>query len=89
MKSNCSFLLFSVFSSLLARFGIVSVPNILVFHQSRAAVKFNQTERTLENFVTFVKNTTGKIYTNLYKFSTACQGTCYSKNNRKLRELRN
>ena len=51
----------SIFSfSLLARFGTVSVPNILVFHQSRAAVKFNQTERTFENFVSFVKNTTGK-----------------------------
>ena len=36
------------------------MPNILVFHQSRAAVKFNQTERTFENFVSFVKNTTGK-----------------------------
>ncbi|WAQ95723.1 TXD15-like protein [Mya arenaria] len=47
------------FSNLLARFGTVSVPNILVFHQSRAAVKFNQTERTLENFITFVTNTTG------------------------------
>ncbi|XP_045214694.1 thioredoxin domain-containing protein 15-like [Mercenaria mercenaria] len=47
------------FSNLLARFGTVSVPNILVFHQSRAAVKFNQTERTFVNFVTFVTNATG------------------------------
>ncbi|KAL4240942.1 thioredoxin domain containing 15 [Mactra antiquata] len=48
------------FSNLLARFGTVSVPNILVFHdQSRAAVKFNQTDRTFENFVTFVTNSTG------------------------------
>lgn len=47
------------FSNLLARFGTVSVPNILVFHQSRAAVKFNQTERTFENFVTFITNSTG------------------------------
>lgn len=47
------------FSNLLPRFGTVSVPTVIVFHQSRAAVKFNQTERNFENFVVFVKNTTG------------------------------
>ncbi|KAH3872419.1 uncharacterized protein LOC127868762 [Dreissena polymorpha] len=47
------------FSNLLAKFGTVSVPNILVFHQSRMAVKFNETERIFEKFVSFVTNATG------------------------------
>lgn len=47
------------FSNLNARFGTVSVPNILLFHQSRAVVRFNQTDRQFENLITFVKNHTG------------------------------
>ncbi|XP_064603486.1 thioredoxin domain-containing protein 15-like [Liolophura sinensis] len=47
------------FSNLNARFGTVSVPNVLLFHQSRAVVKFNQSTRSFDNFVQFVKNLTG------------------------------
>lgn len=47
------------FSNLNARFGTVSVPNILLFHQSRAVVRFNQTEKKFDNLVSFVKNHTG------------------------------
>lgn len=47
------------FSNLNARFGTVSVPNILLFHQSRAVVRFNQTDKQFDNLVSFVKNHTG------------------------------
>ncbi|KAL3876187.1 hypothetical protein ACJMK2_034058 [Sinanodonta woodiana] len=47
------------FSNLNARFGTVSVPNILLFHQSRAVMRFNQTERNLDTLVNFIKNATG------------------------------
>ncbi|KAJ8315909.1 hypothetical protein KUTeg_006543, partial [Tegillarca granosa] len=47
------------FSNLNARFGTVSVPNILLFHNSKAVVRFNQTYRSFNNLATFVKNITG------------------------------
>ncbi|XP_062594472.1 thioredoxin domain-containing protein 15-like [Saccostrea cucullata] len=47
------------FSNLNAKFGTVSVPNILLFHQSRAMMRFNSTEKSFENLVSFVKNATG------------------------------
>lgn len=47
------------FSNLNARFGTVAVPNIMLFHQSRSAVRFNHTERHFETLVQFIKNTTG------------------------------
>lgn len=47
------------FSNLNAKFGTVSVPNILLFHQSRAVVRFNSTEKSFTNLVSFVKNSTG------------------------------
>ncbi|XP_061191278.1 thioredoxin domain-containing protein 15-like [Saccostrea echinata] len=47
------------FSNLNAKFGTVSVPNILLFHQSRAMMRFNSTEKSFANLVSFVKNATG------------------------------
>ncbi|PVD37841.1 hypothetical protein C0Q70_00443 [Pomacea canaliculata] len=47
------------FSNLNARFGTVAVPNIMLFHQSRSAIRFNHTERNFENLVQFIQNTTG------------------------------
>lgn len=47
------------FSNLNARFGTVAVPNIMLFHQSRSAVRFNHTERHFDTLVQFIKNTTG------------------------------
>ncbi|KAK3579522.1 hypothetical protein CHS0354_028351 [Potamilus streckersoni] len=47
------------FSNLNARFGTVSVPNILLFHQSRAVIRFNQTDRNFDALANFIKNATG------------------------------
>ncbi|XP_069124791.1 thioredoxin domain-containing protein 15-like [Argopecten irradians] len=47
------------FSNLNARFGTVLVPNILLFHQSRALVRFNQTDKSFDNLASFVRNITG------------------------------
>ncbi|ESO84016.1 hypothetical protein LOTGIDRAFT_96321, partial [Lottia gigantea] len=47
------------FSNLNARFGTVAVPNIMVFHSSRSAIRFNQTERSFDKLVEFVMNVTG------------------------------
>ncbi|CAI9726292.1 domain-containing 15 [Octopus vulgaris] len=47
------------FSSLNARFGVVSVPNIMFFHHSRSVVRFNSSKKTFENMALFVKNMTG------------------------------
>ncbi|KAK3091543.1 hypothetical protein FSP39_020644 [Pinctada imbricata] len=47
------------FSNLNAKFGTVSVPNIILFHQSRSAVRFNQTDKSFNNLIEFVKNSTG------------------------------
>lgn len=47
------------FSNLNARFGVVSVPNIIFFHQSKSVVRFNSSKKTFENMVLFVKNMTG------------------------------
>lgn len=58
---NCLFTLnVQLIFSLNAKFGTVSVPNILLFHQSRAVVRFNSTEKSFTNLVSFVKNSTGK-----------------------------
>ncbi|XP_071106492.1 thioredoxin domain-containing protein 15-like [Haliotis cracherodii] len=47
------------FSNLNARFGTVAVPNVMLFHQSRSAVRFNHTERVFHSFIQFIKNVTG------------------------------
>ncbi|KAK7112177.1 thioredoxin domain-containing protein 15-like isoform X2 [Littorina saxatilis] len=47
------------FSNLNARFGTVAVPNIMLFHQSRSAVRFNHTERHFQTLLQFITNTTG------------------------------
>ncbi|CAH1793666.1 unnamed protein product [Owenia fusiformis] len=47
------------FSSLNARFGTIAVPNILLFHNTKAVAKFNHTSRTLDKFVNFLVNSTG------------------------------
>ncbi|XP_046557421.1 thioredoxin domain-containing protein 15-like [Haliotis rubra] len=47
------------FSNLNARFGTVAVPNVMLFHQSRSAVRFNHTERVFNSFIQFIKNVTG------------------------------
>jgi len=47
------------FSSLNARFGTIAVPNILLFHNTKAVARFNHTERTFESIVEFVSNITG------------------------------
>ncbi|XP_076450528.1 uncharacterized protein LOC143286711 isoform X2 [Babylonia areolata] len=47
------------FSNLNARFGTVAVPNIMLFHQSRSAVRFNHTERHFHTLLEFITNTTG------------------------------
>ncbi|KAL8593224.1 hypothetical protein ACOMHN_009879 [Nucella lapillus] len=47
------------FSNLNARFGTVAVPNIMLFHQSRSAVRFNHTERHFDTLLQFITNTTG------------------------------
>ncbi|GAB1608525.1 thioredoxin domain-containing protein 15-like [Argonauta hians] len=47
------------FSSLNARFGVVSVPNIMFFHHTRSVVRFNSSKKTFENMALFVKNMTG------------------------------
>ncbi|OWF47970.1 uncharacterized protein LOC110453688 [Mizuhopecten yessoensis] len=47
------------FSNLNARFGTVLVPNILLFHQSRALVRFNQTDKSFDSLISFVRNITG------------------------------
>lgn len=54
-------LICNFFFSLNAKFGTVSVPNIALFHQSRAVVRFNSTEKSFANLVSFVKNSTGNI----------------------------
>ncbi|XP_041364499.1 thioredoxin domain-containing protein 15-like [Gigantopelta aegis] len=47
------------FSNLNARFGTVAVPNIMLFHISKSAVRFNHTERNFNTFIQFMKNVTG------------------------------
>lgn len=41
------------------RYGIVAVPDILLFHRSKPVLRFNFTERTYYNFVAFLQNNTG------------------------------
>ena len=59
----CAELTLDLFSphSLNARFGTVAVPNIMLFHQSRSAVRFNHTERHFQTLVQFITNTTGNL----------------------------
>jgi thiol-disulfide isomerase/thioredoxin len=47
------------FNILNARFGTIAVPNILVFHNSKAVARFNSSTRTLETMMDFVANVTG------------------------------
>ncbi|XP_002736033.1 thioredoxin domain-containing protein 15-like [Saccoglossus kowalevskii] len=47
------------FSGLNARFGTVAVPNLILFHNGKPVARYNQTERTFEQFKSFIKNHTG------------------------------
>lgn len=58
---NYHFYICYICFSLNARFGTVAVPNIMLFHQSRSAIRFNHTERNFENLVQFIQNTTGTV----------------------------
>ncbi|PIK49339.1 hypothetical protein BSL78_13798 [Apostichopus japonicus] len=46
-------------SGLYTRYGIVAVPDILLFHRRKPVLRFNYTERSYENLVTFLRNNTG------------------------------
>lgn len=41
------------------RFGLVGVPTILFFHNSKIVAKFNDSDPTIENLVSFVNRVTG------------------------------
>jgi len=47
-------------SSMNARFGVVAVPTILIFHAGKPVLKFNHS-KTLDDLRVFVKNYTGTI----------------------------
>jgi|ERR1712004_343797 len=47
------------FNNLNARFGTIAVPNILLFHNTKAVARFNHTVRNFESLLEFVKNVTG------------------------------
>ncbi|XP_071496655.1 uncharacterized protein [Diadema antillarum] len=42
-----------------SRYGIVAVPTIVLFHNGKLAARYNESKRTLENFVGFIHNLTG------------------------------
>jgi thiol-disulfide isomerase/thioredoxin len=44
---------------LTTQFGVLALPTVLLFHNSKAIVKFNQTDYELANFVNFVATFTG------------------------------
>ena len=41
------------------RFGLVGVPTILFFHNTKIVAKFNDSDPTIENLVSFVNRVTG------------------------------
>ncbi|ELU09559.1 hypothetical protein CAPTEDRAFT_181464 [Capitella teleta] len=47
------------FSNLNSRYGTISVPNVLIFHNSKAVARFNKSFRTLKSFSKFIHNITG------------------------------
>lgn len=47
------------YSGLCARFGIVAVPTILLFHNGHAVAKFNGTQYTVDKFTRFLNQYTG------------------------------
>lgn len=53
-------------SSFNTQYGIVGVPTVMLFHNGRAAAKFNNTEYTLEMFGRFIIEYTGKYHLVLY-----------------------
>lgn len=56
------------YSALNSDFGIIGLPTILLFHQSRAIMKYNETTYSVKNFIKFVHK-----YTNLVAQSTSQQ----------------
>ena len=51
--------IFSCIFSLNGRFGTIAVPNMLVFHNTKAIARFNSSSRVLESMVQFLTNVTG------------------------------
>ncbi|XP_039284462.1 thioredoxin domain-containing protein 15-like [Nilaparvata lugens] len=49
----------TAYQSVNTHYGIIGVPTIMLFHNGRAAAKFNDTEYTLEMFSRFITKTTG------------------------------
>lgn len=47
------------FNSVNTRLGTFAVPNILFFHNGRPVLKFNNTDRTFDNLISFVASATG------------------------------
>ncbi|XP_022110789.1 uncharacterized protein LOC110990193 [Acanthaster planci] len=47
------------YNSLNTRFGIVAVPNVLLFHNSKPVMRFNYSQRTFDVFSGFIRNFTG------------------------------
>ena len=41
------------------QFGVLALPTILLFHNAKTFIKFNQTDFELENFTTFLTTFTG------------------------------
>ncbi|RZF43786.1 hypothetical protein LSTR_LSTR006327 [Laodelphax striatellus] len=49
----------TAYQSVNTHYGIIGVPTVMLFHNGRAAAKFNDTEYTLEMFSRFITKTTG------------------------------
>ncbi|XP_038061026.1 uncharacterized protein LOC119731825 [Patiria miniata] len=47
------------YNSLNTRYGIVAVPNVLLFHNNKPVMRFNYSQRTFEVFSQFIQNFTG------------------------------
>lgn len=64
------------FHGLNTDFGIVGLPTIMLFHQGRPVVKFNDTASTVNNFASFVTKHTGleSVSNNLYVTSEDFHG---------------
>src|SRR6266487_4610349 len=41
------------------RFGLVGIPSILLFHNGKVVAKYNDSEPTLDGFVSFIHKVTG------------------------------
>lgn len=57
-----------IFSSLHVRYGLVYVPNVMLFHNAKPIARFNETVMNLDQFVKFINKFTGKYFTSVLNF---------------------